>query len=81
MRAPVRCPSASDRPALPPRPRSGAPRLGSPRPQFTRWVCLPAAKMKLAGGEWIAARKEMEPHVLAVGRALTETQPSLRSQL
>lgn len=54
---------------------------GHPAPQFTRWVCLPAAKMKLAGGEWTEARKEMEPHVLAVGRALTGTPPSLRSQL
>lgn len=54
---------------------------GSPRPRPAGRVCLPAAEMKPAGGGWTRARKETGPHVLAVGRALTGTRPSLLAQL
>lgn len=93
-KGPRRCPSDPDptffppgRPALPPAPVSlallpGSPSgAGSPRPRHAGRVCLPAAQMKPAGGGWAGARKETEPHVLAVGRTLTRTRPSQLARL
>lgn len=82
-RTPVRSPSDADPPCF--RPGSPHPRLRSlsvwlrrvtPPPVHTR-SCLPAAQMKPTGGDWTRARKETEPHVLAVGRPLTRAQTSV----